>query len=359
MSSSLLYYAALSSNDLIGPKRFEKIMASCGSVRDFFSLGVEDQMRCVGVSPHHRELFSSMLKKGEEILSLCEKQKITVLSLEDVRFPRSLREIPDAPFLLYVKGNLLPDYPLVGVVGTREATTEALEVNRYFCREFVAFGVGVVSGLAQGHDEMAHHTVLTYGGYTIAVLGTSFAQVAEHRRALFEEICEHGAVISEYHPLTTNQKWRFRFRNRLIAGLSKAVVIMQAPEKSGALITAEFARVQQKPLFFIPGNPLDPHFVGSNALAKKGGIMVTLPEDVVKVVFSQLPSKPAPVCSDQLALLTAEEHRFLAGLPVQFSLDSLIEDSGKTLGEILHLLTQLEIKGYLIQYPGNIYEKRL
>lgn len=358
MPPSLLYYVALSCNDLIGPKRFEKIIATCGSVENFFELSIEDQMRCVGVSSAQREMFSSMLSRGEEILGQCEKEGIKVLSLEDARFPRTLRDIPEAPFLLYVKGNLLPEYPFVGVVGTRQATKEALEVNRYFCREFVSFGIGVVSGLAQGHDEMAHRTALEYGGYTVAVLGTSFSQVAEHRKALFEAICDHGAVVSEYYPGAINQKWRFRFRNRLIAGLSRAVMVMQAPENSGALITAEFTKRQGKPLFFIPGNPLDPTYAGSNALAKQGGIMATLPEDVVKVVFSHAPSKPQPVSAENLPLLTSEEHHFFRELPEQFSLDSLLENSGKTIGEILHLLTQLEVKGYVMQYPGNIYEKR-
>ncbi|MFN4216621.1 MAG: DNA-processing protein DprA [Brevinematales bacterium] len=358
MSRSLLFYVALSSNDLIGPKRFEKIMATCGSLENFFEMNIEDQMRCVGVSPSQREFFSSMLSRGEKILNQCEKEKITVLSLEDSRFPRTLRDIPDAPFLLYVKGNLLPEYPLVGVVGTRQATEEALAVNRYFCREFVSFGIGVVSGLAQGHDEIAHRTILEYGGYTVAVLGTSFSQVAEHRKPLFEAICDHGAVVSEYYPGAVNQKWRFRFRNRLIAGLSRAVVVMQAPEKSGALITAEFATRQRKPLFFIPGNPLDETYKGSNALVRKGGIMATLPEEVIKTIFSHPPSKPEPVKEENLPLLTPDEHHFLGQLPVQFSLESLVENSEKTIGEILHLLTQLEVKGYVIQYPGNIYEKR-
>ncbi|URA11061.1 DNA-processing protein DprA [Thermospira aquatica] len=359
MSDNLLLYAALSSNETIGPKRFERILASCGSVERFFELSVEEQMQCVGVSSLNREVFASMLKNGEEILRRCREEGIEVISLEDVRFPKVLREIPDAPFLLYVKGHLLPDFPMVGVVGTRDATPEALEVTRYFCREFVGFGVGVVSGLAQGHDETAHKTVLEYGGYTVAVLGTSFTRVAEHRRELFDALCEHGAVISEYHPFATNQKWRFRFRNRLIAGLSRAVVVMQAPEKSGSLITAEFARLQGRPLFFVPGNPLDPRYAGSNALAKQGGILVALPEDVVHVIYTNPPQKPPPPAQNALPLLTKEEHEIFEKLPVQFSLDSLLEKGEMSVGEIVQLLTQLEVKGYVTQYPGNIYEKRL
>ncbi len=359
MSDHLLLYAALSSNEAIGPKRFERILARCGSVEKFFELSVEEQMRCVGVSSLSKEMFASMFKNGEEILRRCREEGIEVISLEDVRFPRVLREIPDAPFLLYVKGHILPDFPMVGVVGTRDATPEALEINRYFCREFVGFGLGVVSGLAQGHDETAHKTVLEYGGYTIAVLGTSFAQVAEHRRSLFETICEHGAVISEYHPFAINQKWRFRFRNRLIAGLSRAVVVMQAPEKSGSLITAEFARHQGRPLFFIPGNPLDPRYAGSNALAKQGGILAALPEDVVRVIYEKPPHKPPSQPQNTLPLLTREEHEIFEKLPVQFSLETLVEEGGMSVGEMIQLLTQLEVKGYVTQYPGNIYEKRL
>jgi len=358
MTESLLYYAALSSNDLIGPKRFDMILARCGSLKTFFELPVDQQMRCVGVS-QHPEIFASMLARGEEILRVCREEGIEPISLEDSRFPAPLRDIPDPPFLLYVRGTIIPHYPLVGVVGTRQATPEALEVNRYFCREFVGCGVGVVSGLAQGHDEMAHRTTLEYGGYTVAVLGTAFSQVANHRKPLFQAIAQHGAVISEYHPLAHNQKWRFRFRNRLIAGLSRAVVVMQAPQKSGSLITAEFARRQGRPVFFIPGSPLDPLYEGSNALAKQGGILATTPDDIIREIFSTQPLKPPPVQANELPLLSSEEHLFLQKLPAQFSLETLVEESDKSVGEILGMLTQLEIKGYILQSPGNIYEKRL
>jgi|YNPBryulayer2012_1023412.scaffolds.fasta_scaffold08268_3 DNA processing protein len=358
MDDKLLFYAALSSNDLIGPMRFERILQQCGSVEAFFNLSPEQQMACVGVSQRQKALFETMIERGKEIIRFCQQEGIEMISLEDYRYPAILRDIPDPPFLLYVKGKLL-SLPLIGVVGTRNATPDALEANRYFCKEFVSCGIGIVSGLAPGHDEMAHRTALEFGGYTIAVLGTSFQQIANHRRDLFQTVCEHGAVISEYYPMATNQKWRFRFRNRLIAGLSHAVVVVQAPEKSGALITAEYALRQHRPLFFIPGNPINPSYRGSNALISKGATMAALPEDVIKAIYTEPPQKPAPKENASLALLSEEEFQFFQNLPAQFSLDSIVERGTHSLGEVITLLTQLEIKGYVLQYPGNFYEKRL
>ena len=352
-----LYYAALSSNELISPKRFSEIIEQCGSVKAFFEMTSVEQMKMLQIrSVTHASFFERMPDEGERILSKCEKLGIRVLTQEDEAFPAKLKTIPEAPYILYVLGELNYTLPLVGVVGTREATPDAIELNNYFISELVNYGIGIISGLAMGHDSVAQRTVLEHQGYTAAIVasGLDIVYPAENRD-LFAQIVETGAVVSEYPPGTRPDKWRFPMRNRIISGLSDAVLLIQAPEKSGALITADYAILQHRSLYVLPGNPINPQNAGSNRMIREGGKLALTPEEIVFELIGNGAQKASNVQRVNYAELEPDERLIWDALDSEKHIDELIQETDIDAGKLNSILTMMELKGLVLQYPGRFY----
>ncbi len=228
----------------------------------------------------------------ERLAETTERAGIRIILKEDPLFPKQLREIPRPPHALYVKGNAdtagtddRNGIGLLAIVGTRQATPEGKSLARRFGRTLSARGFGIVSGLAFGIDAAGHEGCLEgRGGPAIAVLAGGLGEVhPKGNRALAERIIrERGALISEYPPNEAPLPRRFIERNRIISGLSKGIVVVEAPERSGALATARFAFEQDRDLFVLPGNALAGHYRGSNLLIKQGAALVTSPEDILE-----------------------------------------------------------------------------
>lgn len=270
---------ALSACEFLNPSEklaVDEITESVGFFRSL-SIGALCQitgrhLRSVSFSP------DETLRRAERNLAFCERRGIQLVSYWSGDYPAALREIYDPPFLLFVRGRLpAPDRPSVSVIGTRQPNPRALSAATRLAEELVCAGIPVVSGLARGIDTAAHRGALAGGGPTIAVLGCGIDQVcpAGHRSVAAQIVAEGGALYSEYPPGTPPAKYRFPARNRIISGVSRGVVIIQAPERSGALITADYALEHGRDLFVHRAGLEGDRGAGTRALASDGAIVIS------------------------------------------------------------------------------------
>ena len=206
------------------------------------------------------------------------------LKFEDPGYPKLLGEITDAPPSIYVRGQLRLDKPLIAIVGTRKATREGEKIAEEFARDLAKAGFGIISGLALGIDAAAHKGALSVKGNTIAVLGNAIDEVypLENKGLADRIIKSGGAIISEYGPGEPIEKNNFIERNRIISALSIAVLVIEAPVHSGALITARMGGEQGKDVFVIPGSVGNPNFEGSHKLIRDGAILVSSVKDILE-----------------------------------------------------------------------------
>jgi DNA processing protein len=265
-------------------------------------------------------------------------------------YPPLLRAIPDPPPVLWLRGDVpagLLALPAVAVVGARACSSYGRSVARTLGRELAAAGLVVVSGLARGIDAEAHRGALDAGGLTVAVLGCGIDRdyPAAHRE-LASRIIERGLVVSEYEPGVEPAPWRFPARNRIIAGLCAATVVVEARARSGALITADFALEDGREVMVVPGEITSAVSAGSNALLRLGATPVTRTADVLEV-FGIEPGR-APVAATEGPAGALLE--LLADAPA--SIDELARASGLAPGEVAAALTELELVGRVSEGDG-------
>lgn len=295
-------------------------------------------------------------------LALAKRNGIKVLSFFDADYPNILKEIFDPPPLLYVKGGFLPaDENAVGVVGSRGASPYGLTCARKFSGELSSYGLTVVSGMARGVDTAAHRAALDAGGRTIAVLGSGLLDVyPPDNENLFLEIAAKGAVISEFPLETPPLAANFPIRNRIISGLSKGVLVVEASARSGALITSRYALEQNREVFAIPGKLTSETSSGTNDLIKQGARMVTAAEEILEELRAVLTLEPAFRSSRNLveskdkAELSTQEQAVVVHLDDEPKhVDIIAASSGLPLARLLAILMQLELKGAVRQLPGK------
>lgn len=370
-----------------------------------------------GLSSEAREALSDKnLIPAEEILEICHREKLHVLTIQDAAYPVRLKNIPDPPAVLYYKGQLpeLDAQPVIAVVGTRKASAYGLTTAKRMGYQIGKCGGIVVSGMAYGIDGMAMAGALTAGQKVVGVLGCGADVVYPvSNRALFQDVERYGCILSEFPPGYPPSKWTFPKRNRIISGLSNGVLVVEAPEKSGALITARLAAEQGRDVFAVPGNIDIPSFVGSNRLLRDGAIMVSsgwdilseyealypdkihkedapsrqtaYPDEVTKALREEeipLPkvaqtakiprikrdlkkklekkgidkerSAPYSDVNTVLPKLSPEEQSVVAALQNGERLvDDVIAETGLTTGKLLSSLTMLELKGVIKRLPGK------
>src|SRR5438445_8448440 len=288
--------------------------------------------------------------------------EVTIVPFTDVRYPARLRMIADPPPFLYVKGEIrAEDDKAVAVVGSRSASDYGRKVTRDLSRGLAALGFTVVSGLARGIDGTAHETALRCGGRTIAVLGSGVdrAYPPEHA-ALYRRISQNGAVVSELPVGTRPMAFNFPPRNRLISGLSLGVVVVEATEKSGSLITAALALEQGREVFAVPGEVGSSRSRGAHRLIRKGAKLVETVEDIIEEIAPQLLDRSGSATQRAPRLLpqnASDAARKIFALLQENSLqvDQVIERTGMSAAQVLEALLDLELQGYLRQLPGKRY----
>jgi len=269
-----------------GNENFRKLFSNFASVKAIYEADENALGAIVGTRTNDLTALSDKnTDKAEEIFEYCNKKKIGILNYGDPSFPRSLREISNPPVLLYYRG-IVPDFDkifCVSVVGTRRLSEYGLKNAFSISRDLAGAGATVVSGMALGVDGVAHAGALSIGGITIAVLGSGIdvCYPADHK-LLAREIVKEGCVFTEYAPGTKPERNNFPKRNRIISALSRATLVIEGKEKSGALITARYALDQNRVLYALPGNVGNSNSELTNLLIKNGAKLCVSADDIVR-----------------------------------------------------------------------------
>ena len=271
----------------IGAVRMQALIQHFGDLGDAWRAAPADLAQAgLGLKVIERVLQARENVDLEKLWAKIEAQGIKILTWEDEAYPQRLKEIDQPPPVLYIRGEYLPDDVFaVAVVGTRRVTAYGRQITEELAAFLAANGITVISGLARGVDAIAHQTALKAGGRTIGVLGSGVDKIypPEHR-ALAEKMMERGAILSDYAPGTPPDASNFPPRNRVVSGLSLAVVVIEAGETSGALITAEFAAEQGREVFAVPGSILAPQSKGTNKLIQRGALPLLSVEDLMQAL---------------------------------------------------------------------------
>ena len=289
--------------------------------------------------------------------ALLQKLSISVVPYYSSDYPQWLKRIDHFPPVLFMRGTIIPEDEIsIAVIGTRGATVYGKNIAENFAGEFAHAGVTVVSGMARGIDTAAHRGVLQKNGRTIAVLGSGIdICYPPENRQLMEDITQHGAIITEFAVGTPPLAQNFPKRNRIISGLARAIVAIEAKEKSGVMNTVRWALEQNKDVFAIPGNIYAKTSQGTNRLIKDGAIPVTSAGEILELLGVK--HTKAERQTKEL-LLTEEEKIIWAELSFEpIYLDSLAEKVKQSTGSILNVLLGLEIKGLVKQLPGMMFIK--
>jgi len=288
-------------------------------------------------------------------MTLDMPEDIKQIKIESLDYPKLLKEIPDPPKTLYVKGSFSnKDKLAIGVVGTRNYTSYGKRVTENITGDLAEAGITIISGLAKGIDTWAHKTALERGGRTIAVLGSAVDSKSLYpacNKKLAEKIARNGAVVSEYQPGTKSERWFFPQRNRIISGLSLGVLVVEAPEKSGALITAAQALEQNREVFAVPGPIYSQNSIGTNKLIQMGAKLVTCANDILEELNLPLIENKKKQFDPENKW---EEILFdiLTKEPIHID-----EKSNLDAGIVSSTLISLELRGIVKQHGGGYYTK--
>ena len=341
----------------IGAVRLRALIEHFGDAASAWQ-GAPDELRAAGMGS---KVIERMLeaRKNVDLDQLWEKiiaQGIKILTWDDELYPPRLKEIEQPPPVLYIRGEILPeDHFAVAIVGTRKITSYGRQVTEELSAFLAANGVTVISGLARGVDAVAHSAAIKAGGRTMAVLGSGVDRIyPPENRALAEQMMTRGALISDYRVGTAPDASKFPPRNRIISGLSLAVVVVEAGETSGALITAEFAAEQGREIFAVPGSILAPQSKGTNKLIQNGALPLLTPQDLMQAlnltrVGAQKSARkilPADEVEAQLMNTIGSE---------PMHVNEIRNQTGLPVEKVSAALVMMELKGMVRQVGGMNY----
>jgi DNA processing protein len=355
------YWVVLNMATGIGPVRFQRLLEICGGARDAWQAS-DLELAAAGLERRTADSLRRLRQRTtpEAVARRLAQLDIRALTLLDDQYPSSLRQVADAPPVLFVRGAVVPaDDLAVALVGTRRATVYGRSVADRLARDLAAAGVTVVSGLAKGVDTAAHLASLEAGGRTLAVLGNGLDQIyPPENGALARRIADpgRGALVSEFAPGVPPDAANFPRRNRLISGLSRATVIVEAGERSGALITADFALEQGRDVLAVPGSIFSPMSAATNQLLRQGAIPVTSAYDILEAIGAAA-QPPAALARDvpELSPVEATLWRALTGEPRHA--DELARTLGLSSGEVAATLALLELKSLARQVGSMLYTR--
>ncbi len=373
-------WAALAALPGMRPRKFARLIAGAGSAEAAWSLPGRELARRAGVHGAEAGMLAARkraLIPGRLIESVASLGA-EVLTWNDPGFPRALLELDEPPPVLYCLGRLPAEGPAAGIVGTRAADAEGLRIAESLAHDLAADGVAVISGLARGIDGAAHRGALRAGGYTLAVLGSGLDRIypPEHER-LFQQVADSGGVLTEYPPGTDPAQAHFPWRNRLIAALSRAVVVVQADVMSGALITADYAADLGREVLAVPGDVNKFRSAGTNRLISEGALVATGTEDVLTALewtgvarafrFRPWEGDPNEAGNTKATqgeygdapFLSDAERKVLGCLSPRdpLTIDGVVAASGLPVGTVMAALLVLEVEGLARQVPGAAYIK--
>lgn len=360
-SSAILY--ALSLIPGIGNKTLRDLIVHFGSAEAIWEADEKSLLAINGLGP----ITVAAIVAGrnslhpEKELEKITGQGINILAFTDETYPRLLKEIPDAPMILFVRGNYdWKEKPLIAIVGTRKFTSYGEQVAERLATDLAHAGYVIVSGLAFGIDSIAHKAALVAGCETLAILGSGVDEASispQSHLPLSRAVINSGALISEYLPGTKATEGTFPARDRIIAGMTLGTVVIEAPEKSGALITARLALDYNREVFAVPGSIFSPASLGTNRLTKAGAKIVTSVQDILEEFprthsARNAPEETAPTAHLHLSPEEEKVLRLLSHEPLH--VDKIIKEARLETSSANSILTLLEIKG-LIRDVGSMH----
>ena len=365
LDEELSYWLAFSkmSGAGLGIVKAQTLYNHFGSLKEVWHTPVDELKQLIFMSYEMTQAFREARKTidPESLLRQVRQSGVRVYHLHDPRYPALLREIHDPPFVIFALGNLSLENlsGTVGVIGTRRPTSYGEKQAKEISKGLAERGATVISGMALGIDSLAHWAAIKAGGRTVACLATGVdICYPTSNKHLYQELIkgENSCVISEYFPGTHPERWSFPARNRIIAGMSQAVAVIEAGEDSGSLITANMAFDINREVFSMPGKVDSPASIGTNKLiANTKAHMLTKCEDIIDGMkwASANTGGSVPVMV-QLYGREREIYELIAEEPRQF--DALAEYTGMSVGELSSTLTMLELAGIVIRLPGDWYE---
>lgn len=302
----------------------------------------------------------SLPENSNKILDLMAKYQIQYLCLTDPDYPACLQDIFDPPLIIYFRGNFLETLNELcfGVVGTRKPTSYGVEMARKILTPLCEKRINVVSGLAMGIDTIAHQTALKAKTKTIAVFASGLDTIyPPMNKILAERIIENGALVSEYEPSSKLERWNFPSRNRIISALSQAIFVVEGSLNSGAMLTANFALEQNKPLYALPGNINNRNAQGPNLLIRQGATLVSSADDLLYDLGLGSSEKEQLEFIPDLSPEEQSIYDTLSQEQREITFDEFMIKTGLGFGKLSTLLLSLELKGLIAKSSGNSYIK--
>ncbi len=349
-------------NMILTPRQFHLLLGHFSSPGEAWEASSEELKAIPGLERQAEKIVTRRQELDlERELSKIEQLGLKITTVADETYPRALRSLAKPPPILYLRGDYRErDELAMAIVGTRRCTPYGRMVAEQLAKGLSERGFTIVSGMALGIDTAAHRGALASGGRTIAVLGSGFENVYPRENAgLMKRIITSGAVLSEFPLQALPERWNFPQRNRIISGLARGVVVVEAPERSGALITARLALEQGREVFAIPGRITDEASRGANRLLREGAKLVGEVEDMLEEFpdLRETLSAAGPRRKERPELSPLEEGLLetLEWEPIHF--DEILEATGLSHAELSHGLLQLQLKDLIKEFPGKRYAK--
>jgi DNA processing protein len=344
-----IWLILLNVSDNIKIKSLEKFKSEKNIYDNFHNLAMEEVSILKNLQTYNKKLE---LEKAEDILRWMNDNKVGLITIGDEEYPESLKVIQNPPYGLFYKGKIeLVKDKIVAIVGSRTCTTYGTQVTKLLTKELISYNITIISGGAKGIDSVAHNAVIEDNGNTIVVLGCGIDVVYPmQNKCLFREIEKRGLIISEFLPKTPPLSFNFPRRNRIISGLSELVLVVEASEKSGSLITANYAIEQNKEVMVVPGSIFSKGSIGCNKLIRDGAQIFCSMEDLYLL----------------LKLENTKNIKILS--PIKEKILKIVSDGPTHIDEIVNkayvgrealfnVLFEMQNKNEIISLPGNYYAK--
>jgi DNA processing protein len=350
----------------VGPLTIARLIHAFGTPRAAMEAGARQIRDRTGLSEKLASAIAEFRPPFEEIArdrEILERLGARLITRWDPDYPANLPEIYDPPALLFVRGSILPeDSRAVAIVGTRTPSHYGLEMTSAIARDLVTAGVTLVSGVARGIDTACHKTALQQGGRTIGVLGCGIDVLyPKENKSLIEEMASSGAVISEFRPGVPPLATNFYRRNRIVSGLVKGVLVVEANRNSGSLITTAHALDQNRDVFAVPGSVMNKRAWGPHQLIKQGAGLVESADDIMAALFPQARPQAQTTLferTDEPEDLSETSRRVLDVMdPDPLPIDVLCETLGMEPGKLAAALLELELLGMVRQHPGKMFAR--
>ena len=377
------YWVWLTNLPNITPDKVTALLEHFGSVEEIYQAEPEDYLGVYGIGKRESMSLSYKdLSGADKIIDRTLTAGARVIDFDSPEFPASLREISAPPHVLYARGRIMPwdELFMIGVVGTRRCSEYGQAAAQRICHDLARAGVTIVSGMARGIDSRAAVAALRAGRQTVAVLGCGIDIVyPPENKDLMDEIADNGLVLTEYPPLSPAAGHHFPERNRIISGLSRGVLAIEAPERSGTLITAEYALNSGKDVFSVPGSIFKANCRGTNRLIQQGAKLIVCAEDILeeypyessRLQDAEPEPKPQPEQVRQMTeteLTQNERYKNLNDdekcivrllLEKNMHIDDIVRETGIAIGTLNPMLAMMEMMGYVRKLPGNQYKLNL